>query len=182
MLKLIVFGREFWDEKKEEFIPTKDQILSLEHSLISISKWETKWHKPFISENKKTNEELIDYIRCMTITQNVDSFTYKRLTKENMDQIEKYIDDPATATWFNDSREGQKSSKKERITSELIYYWMIASEIPFECETWNLNRLMVLIRICSIKNKPPKKQGKKEIMKNNTSLNAARRNKIGTSG
>lgn len=182
MLQLIVLGREFWDEKHEEFIVTKEQTLSLEHSLVSISKWEIKWHKPFISDKSKTNEEMLDYIRCMTITQNVDPSTYKRLTKENIEQIKAYIDDSATATWFSEVNAGSKMSKKEQITNELVYYWMTAFQIPFECDKWHFNRLMTLIRICNIKNKQPKKQGKREIMKNNTSLNAARRNKLGSSG
>lgn len=184
MLQLKILAREFWDEKNEIFISTKEQILSLEHSLISVSKWETKWHKPFISDKTKTNEEMLDYIRCMTITPNVDLSIYRRLTKENIEEIKNYIDDPSTATWFNESSQGQTGPKfkKEQITNELVYYWMTAFQIPFECEKWHFNRLMTLIRICNIKNKQPKKQGKKDIMKNNSSLNAARRSKLGSSG
>ncbi len=183
MLQLTVLGREYWDEKTNEFITTKDVTLSLEHSLVSISKWESKWHKPFISDKNKTNDEMFDYIRCMTITQNVDSKVYYRFTNENISQIKEYIEDTSTATWFSEAPNAPKSTqKKEQITSELVYYWMTAFQIPFECEKWHFNRLMTLIRICNIKNKPPKKQNKRDIMRNNASLNAARRNSLGTSG
>lgn len=182
MLHLTILGREFWDEKTEMFGKTNDTHLSLEHSLVSISKWEQKWHKPFISDvNNKTVEEIKDYARCMTITQNVDPKTYDCLTNENIKKIEEYINDPHTATWFSETP-GATKSKKEQITSELIYYWMVALQIPLDCEKWHFNRLMTLIRVCNAKNKPPKNQNKRDILKNNNELNAARRTKLGNRG
>lgn len=180
MLYITIPSQEFWDEKKEEFVTIKEQTLQLEHSLVSVSKWEAKWRKVFLSKKDKTNEEVIDYIKCMTITQNVDPDVYKYLTKENIEEIQEYITAPMTATWFSD--ETHSGSSSEQVTSELIYYWMIAQNIPFECQKWHLNRLLTLIRVCSIKNKSPKKMSKSEIMMRNASLNAARRKQLNSKG
>lgn len=183
MLQIIVPGIELFDEKLGEFTTTKSQTLSLEHSLVSVSKWESTWHKPFISKDKKTNEETIDYIRCMTITQNVDPTVYSCLTQQNINDVNKYIEDPMTATWFTERKDIPKpTSNREQITSELIYYWMIALEIPMDCQRWHLNRLFTLIRICNLKNKPAKKQSKRETLSNNAAINAARKRQLGTSG
>lgn len=180
MLQITIPSRELWDEVKNEFITTKEQVLQLEHSLVSVSKWEAKWCKTFLSKKEKTNEETIDYIKCMTITQNVNPEVYKYLSTENIDQIQEYISSPMTATWFSDGNSG--STNREQVTSELIYYWMIAYNIPFECQKWHLNRLMTLIRVCDIKNKPAKKMSKGELMARNASLNAARRKQLNSRG
>ena len=186
MLQIIIPAREasdLWDEKNEEFIPipaTKEQTLQLEHSLLSLSKWESKWCKPFFTKEEKTNEEIIDYIRCMTITTNVKPDVYYCLSKENISEVIKYIDAPMTATTFSKQKRG--GINREQVTSELIYYWMIALNIPFECQKWHLNRLLTLIRICEIKNEPPKKMSKGEIMSRNRSLNAARKKRLNTRG
>lgn len=184
MLHLTIPKKEFWDENQEVFIIMKEQNLTLEHSLLSISKWETKWHTPFISDKEKTKEETLDYIKCMTVNSNVEPNVYRRLTSANLKTIEEYIGNSATATWFTESKNGNPNrQKKEQITSELVYYWMTANQIPFECEKWHFNRLMVLIRICGIKNNSdPKKQGKRDVMKNNAAMNAARRGRIGSKG
>lgn len=176
----IPVGPEKWDEAKEEFVPAKTVTLQLEHSLVSLSKWESKWHKPFLSNTNITSEESLDYIRCMTITKNIDPLIYLNLTKENVDAVIDYINAPMTATTFS-NRQKEKGSS-EIVTSELIYYWMIAYNIPFECQKWHLNRLLTLVRICGIKNAPPKKQSKGEIMRNNAALNAARRAKMHSKG
>lgn len=177
---------ELWDEVNEVFIQVpamKEQTLQLEHSLISLSKWESKWCKPFISDKgtAKTIEENIDYVRCMTLNKNVDPRVYRCLTDDNIKKINEYIDAPMTATII---RERQQHSKinGDPITSELIYYWMIALNIPVEFEKWHLNRLITLIRICNIKNTPPKKRSTQEILKDNAALNAARRKKLHTKG
>ena len=180
MLQITIPAQELWDEKKEEFITVKECTLQLEHSLVSVSKWEAKWRKVFLSKKDKTRAETIDYIRCMTITQNVNPDVYRCLTKENIEQIQEHVNAPMKATWFSDEHSG--SPNNEQITSELIYYWMIAQNIPFECQKWHLNRLLTLIRVCSIKNKSPKKMSKGEIMKRNASLNAARRKQFNTKG
>jgi hypothetical protein len=163
---------EQWDEVKEEFVTIKEQALALEHSLVSISKWESKWHKSFISTKTKTTEESIDYIRCMTLTQNVDPRVYNFLTDEHMRQVSEYIDAPMTATTFSKS---DKPPSREIITAELIYYWMIALNIPFECQKWHLNKLFTLINVCNIKNAPPKKMSRREAINRTRSINAARR-------
>ena len=181
MLQITVPGVELWDEGAQEFIYSKEQTLQLEHSLISLSKWESKWCKAFLSnQSYKTVEETIDYIRCMTITQNVDPNIYNNLSKENIKAVNDYIAAPMTATTFyNDP---QKGHSREIITSELIYYWMIALNIPMECQKWHLNRLLTLIRVCNIKNTPPKKMSRREIMNRNAALNAARRKQLNSKG
>lgn len=181
MLQITVqLSPEGWDEEKEEFVEPTTKTLELEHSLVSLSKWESKWCKSFLSNHEKTNEETIDYIRCMTITPNVEPEVYGYLSNDNIHQINKYIEAPMTATYFNDGKNGKGS--RETITSELIYYWMIALNIPFECQDWHLNRLITLIRVCQIKNTPPKKMSKSEIMSRNAALNAARKQQLNTKG
>ena len=180
MLEITIPKGELWDESKQEFIQTKEQTLRLEHSLVSLSKWESKWKKAFLSKDEKTFEETIDYINCMTVTQNVDPNVYMFLTNGNIKKINEYIDDPMTATTFSNNK--QQGGNCEILTSELIYYYMIALNIPFECQRWHLNRLITLIRVCSIKNQPSKKMSKGEIMKLNTSLNAERRKQLNTKG
>lgn len=181
MLTITIPANEQWDEQNQEFVyVTKKTTLHLEHSLVSLSKWESKWCKPFIDTKEKTYEETIDYIRCMTLDKNVDPNVYKCLTNQNMEDINNYISAPMTATWFNDRGAGPPN--REIITSELIYYSMVAYNIPFECQKWHLNRLLTLIRICNIKEAPPKKIPKREIMSRNAALNAARRKKLSTKG
>lgn len=180
MLQITIPTIEQWDETKQEFIYTKEQTLSLEHSLVSLSKWESKWCKAFLTKQDKTFEEMVDYIQFMTITQNVNSETYKNLTNGNINEINKYIEAPMTATYFSDEK--TPKTNKDQITSELIYYWMISLNIPFECQKWHLNRLLTLIKVCSIKNQPPKKRSKKEIMSRNAALNNARKKQFNTRG
>lgn len=181
MLKIIIPNQEFWDEKKEEFINTKSTILQLEHSLVSLSKWESKWHKPFLSKGNKTSEETIDYIRCMTLTQNVNPSIYNFITNEIIKQVSNYIDDPMTATWF--SKEDKKLSSREVITAEIIYYWMVTLNIPFECQKWHLNRLLTLIKVCNLKNNTSQQTlSKNQLAKRNIELNAARRKALRSKG
>ena len=180
MLQITIPGIELWDESREIFTQTKEQTLQLEHSLVSLSKWESKWGKAFLSKQEKTYEETIDYIKCMTITQNVDPNVYNHLSKSIIDKITEYIEAPMTATYF--SKEQSSGNSREQVTSEFIYYWMIALNIPFECQKWHLNRLLTLIRVCNIKNQPPKKMSKRAIMSRNAALNAARRKQLNTRG
>ena len=180
MLRITIPATELWDEDKEEFINIKEHTLQLEHSLVSLSKWESKWHKPFLSKDIKTEEENIDYIKCMTITQNVDPKVYDFIPNDIREKIKEYIEDKMTATWFNDEKSGKGGS--EQITSELIYYWMITQNIPIKCEKWHLNRLLTLIKVCNVKNQPPKKVGKKALMSQRSQLNAARRKQLNTRG
>lgn len=180
MLQIVIPAIEQWDEQKQEFIQTKGQTLQLEHSLVSLSKWESKWNKAFLSKEAKTYEETLDYIKCMTVTPNVNPDIYNGLTREHIAKINKYIEAPMTATTFVENK-GSKSNC-EIITAELIYYWMIALNIPFECQKWHLNRLLTLIRVCNIKNTPPKKMGKKATANQYAQLNAARRQRLGSKG
>lgn len=184
MLQIAVNQTEFYDELRNEFVTVKAQTLQLEHSLVSISKWESKWKKAFLDPSqKKTSEEVLDYIRCMTLTQNVNPLVYQALSSSNIKTIMDYMDDPMSATVINEIKiPGERPRRKEVVTSELIYYWMVALQIPFECQKWHFNRLMNLIRICNIKNSPPKKMGKREILNRNNALNAARRASLGTKG
>ncbi len=182
MLRIRIPQTELWDEVHEEFLYVKEQTLTLEHSLVSISKWEAKWRKPFISSEKKTMEETLDYARCMTLTQNVDPLVYRCLSSVQLATIDAYIEAPMTATWFSDKKDGPKSRSSQQVTSELIYYWMVSYQIPFECQKWHLNRLLTLIRVCNEENKPKKKKSQREIMKSNAELNAARRKKYHSHG
>lgn len=180
MLRITVPGVEQWDESREEFVSTKDQALQLEHSLISLSKWESRWKKPFLTKNDKTREETLDYIKCMTLNQNVDPEVYEHLTDENIRQINAYISDPMTATFFSDDKNAKTG--REIVTSELIYYWMITLNIPDRFEKWHLNRLLTLIKVCNVKNQPPKKRSRREILSRNAALNAERRKRLNTKG
>lgn len=181
MLQLVIpLTNEGWDDEKQEFVEPVTQTIQLEHSLVSLSKWESKWCKAFLSGKNKTSEEIMDYIKCMTITQNVKPSVYDHLTKENVEQIQTYIDSPMTATVISDTK--NRSSGREIVTSELIYYWMIALNIPFECQKWHLNRLLMLIRVCNIKNTPPKKRSSRDIMSQNAALNKARRQRLNSRG
>lgn len=179
MLKVTIPSFEMFDSKTNTFNTVKGQTINLEHSLISISKWEAKWNKPFMS-SEKTPDQILDYIRMMTVTTNVDPNLYEGLTKKSVEEIIDYINSPQTATWFSENRPRKKDSTT--VTSELIYYWMVSYQIPFECQKWHLNRLITLIRICDLKNKPSKKMSKREILANNAKLNAARRAKLNTRG
>lgn len=173
--------QELWDEKNEVFLrpPFKsDIVLRLVHSLISISEWESRWHIPFL-DSKKTDEQVIDYIKCMTLNE-VDDEVYNWLTRENINEINDYIADPMTATIVNDK--GSNKRTTEKITSELIYYWMIAYNVPVEFEKWHINRLIMLIRVCAAKSEPSKNMTKAEIMRQNRAINAARRAKLHTKG
>lgn len=180
MLTIVVPAGELFNEKTNEFIQVKEQVLQLEHSLVSLSKWESKWNKPFLANSEKTIAETLDYIRCMTITQNVNPMVYNRLSRSNIEAINKYIDAPMTATTFSNIDGGSKN--REVVTSELIYYWMISLNIPMECQKWHLNRLLTLVRVCNVKNTPPKKMSRREIMSRNAALNAARRKKLNSKG
>lgn len=167
---------DLWDERNQQFLSIKETTIQLEHSLLSISKWESKWNKSFINTKDKTEDELIDYIKCMTITKNVDPNIYVCLTAENIQEIVNYINAPMTATTIRDTGK----SNHEIVTSELIYYWMISLNIPVKFEKWHLNRLITLIRVCSIKNQPAKKMSRGEIMQRNAALNAARKKRWNT--
>ena len=183
MLEITIpaMNRELYDERTNKFITinTKETTLRLEHSLVSLAKWESKWRKPFLSTTQKTEEETIDYIKCMTITQNVNENIYNYLTPKNISEVNAYIDNPMTATTFVESK---KKNNGEKITAELIYFWMINFNIPMECQKWHLNRLLTLIRVCSVKNEPPKKMSQREVMNRNAALNQARRQKLNSKG
>lgn len=176
MLQIEIPGPEFFDEESEKFLYGDSQVIQLEHSLLSISKWESRWHKAFLGKKEKTAEEILDYIRCMTVTKHVDPTAYDRLTTENIDAINQYISESMTATYIPE--EPHTGTSSETVTAELIYYWMVTFHIPFECQKWHLNRLMALIKVCSIKNSPPKKRS----MRDRARLNAERKKRLKTKG
>ena len=171
MLELTIPRRTFFKESTSEFIEFNEVKLKLEHSLISLSKWESKIKKPFLSEQKHTKNEMFYYIECMSLNPDVDPMVYKTITD--------YIDDPMTATTINDMN---NSNNRDIITAEVIYYWMIECGIPFECQKWHLNRIITLIRVCSVKKGPQKKMSKREIFEQNRKLNEARRKKANSRG
>ncbi|HCI29288.1 MAG TPA: hypothetical protein DE117_03760 [Fervidobacterium sp.] len=180
MLILRVPGIELFDEALQVFTTEDSFTLELEHSLVSLSKWESKFEKPFLGSEEKTDEEVLAYIEAMILTEEYPPDVLNRLSKENFKQINSYIEAKMTATWFNDKKPGKKSS--EVITAELIYYWMITFNIPIEFQYWHLNRLFTLIKIFSVKNAQPEKMSKKDLLARNRELNAKRKSELGTTG
>lgn len=190
MLSIVVPPVELWDEVKQEFTNFTGAKLILEHSLIAISKWEAKYKKPYLSKEKKTSEEFRYYVKCMTITPNIPDLAYRCLTPGNLKEIQVYIDSPMSATTFHEDKNHPHSN--EKITSELVYYWMVANQIPFECEKWHFNRLMNLIKICGIKNQESQKRqkgarGSRKMASSShlasmSALNAQRKAALGTKG
>lgn len=183
MLVLNIPEKEFFNEQTNEFVYVQKQTVKLEHSLISVSKWEAKWNKAFLGKQKKTNEEILDYIRCMLIDSKNDSWITTGLSSDIVSQITDYINKPMTACFFSDD-DKSNNRQTDTITSEIIYYWMISHNIPFECEKWHLNRLLALIRVCSIKNNQngKRKMSKSSIISRNQALNAERRAKLKSKG
>lgn len=179
MLTITIPSRDFYDERTNTFMTIKGATLTLEHSLVSVSKWESKWHKPFMSKVDKTREELIDYVRCMTVSQNINPDVYQLLTNDNIEAINNYINDSKTATTFSSE---PKSGGNEIITSEIIYYWMIALQIPVEFQKWHLNRLLTLIRVCNVKNAPAKKRSQRDIINSHRAINEANKKRFHTKG
>ena len=178
MLKIRIPEAEFYDEDLNEFVQTKSYDLTLEHSLLSVSKWESKWKKPFLTNDKKSSEETLDYIRCMTLTQNIPSDAYFAIPDNELKRIADYINDPMSATTFS----GDEPPSRQILTSELIYYSMFAAGIPIDCQKWHLNRLLALMRIFGIKSQTAKKMPTSKILSQNAAINAARRAKLGSTG
>lgn len=180
MLTITIPGTELYDEVTEEFTTTGDVTLELEHSLVSLSKWEAIFEKPFLGSETKTSEEVISYIKAMVTSKNPPEEIFHRLSQKNFDDVNRYIDAKMSATWFNEPKTTSRS--REIITAELIYYWMIAFNIPIEFEHWHLNRLFTLIKICNLKQQKPKKMSRSEILAQNRQLNEQRRAQLGTRG
>ena len=178
-MDVVIPRSEYWDAEREEFIYTKGQVIKIEHSLLSISKWESKWKKPFLDPNHTlTEEEMLSYIQCMTITQNVDKIAYRFIPNSEMRKIVDYIQDNLTAHKLIEKKGGAKKA----IESERIYFWMSAYGIPFSCEKWHLSRLFALLDIAAEENKPKKNMTISDIYRENAKLNAARRKALGTKG
>lgn len=181
MLKLVIqMNPEGWDEVNERFIKPKTVVLRLEHSLVALSKWESIWHKPFFSNQDKTIEETLSYIKCMTIDEDVDPEVYRHITKVNEEEIFSYINNPMTATTFKETK--GKGGRGTVVTTEIIYWWMTQLNIPVEFERWHINRLLTLVRVCNEKNTPGKKMSAKEIAARNASINAANRKRFNSKG
>ena len=183
MLSLNIPETELWDDGTNSFVYCKACTINLEHSLVSLSKWETKYCEPFIKKDQiaMDPEKYLDYIKCMTITQNVPDVVYKCITPEQFEEIKNYIESPHTATTFNDMQK-KGSASSEGITSELIYYWMTSYQIPWEAQKWHLNRLLTLIKIFGVKNEPAKKMSKADMAKHYRAQNEARKAKLKTHG
>lgn len=186
MLTVTIPDYEGFNQETQEFISVKGATLQLEHSLISLKKWEQKWHVPFLTTDK-TGEQLIDYIRCMTINPGVDPKIYYVIPGKIIKEVTDYINNPMTATWFNDKTNndgkiGAQNKKGEIITAEIIYYWMISLNVPVEFQKWHLNSLLTLIRVINVKNAPAQKMSQKDWAKQRSSLNAARRAKHHSAG
>ena len=180
MLRITVPAQEMWDEENEQFVYGDEVTLELEHSLVSLSKWESKHHKAFLTKKEKTAEEHLDYIKCMTLTEDVPDEVYSRLTQENVDQIVAYIEDPMSATYYFDDK--KQTGSRDVMTAEYIYYCMFANNIPLDFENRHLNKLIAIIKMCGLKNSPPKKMSKSDIANRHRQINAANRAKYHTKG
>lgn len=176
MLQITVPSCEMFDERTEMFITSKEYTLNLEHSLLSISKWESKYCKPFFNDKNKTTNEFIDYIKCMTLNKNIPDIVYSCLTRNNFKDITNYINHPMTATTIKET----KKFSRDIITSEVIYYWMVSFNIPFECEKWHINRLLMLIKVCNAMNNT--KNSSRPDMLARHKLNQSRRAKAHSKG
>jgi len=174
MLTIRIPDKELFNDTIQEFVKVKGRELHLEHSLVSLAKWESKFHKPFLVKENKTRAETIEYIKCMTITQNVEDNVFKAIDAEIMNEVSAYLEDPMTATSFTE-QEAKRKINREVITAEIIYYWMVVLQIPMECQKWHLNRLLTLINVCNIKSQPKRKMSTGEIVARNRALNAERR-------
>lgn len=182
--------RELWDEKAQEFLTFPAQTIKLEHSLISLTKWEERWHEPLLGrageKPNRTEEQDISYIECMMITQNLPPRFYESLDASVIQKIFEYMNDPHTATTFPERPGSRKPTKKKTVTSELIYYWMIQAQIPFSCEKWHLSRLLTLIKVCDVKNaeQNPKKgkMSRSKLAAERRALNAQRKAQLNTTG
>jgi hypothetical protein len=181
MLTITVPDKELFNDATQEFIKVKGRELRLEHSLVSLSKWESKFHKPFLTKENKPRVEIIEYIKCMTITQNVEDNVFKAIDHKVINEVTAYLEDPMTATTFS-KQEEKRTINQEVITAEIIYYWMVALQIPMECQKWHLNRLLTLINVCNIKNQPKRKMSKAAILARNRALNDERRQRFDSAG
>ena len=181
MLSITIPSSELFNEETQEFISLSEVTLELEHSLVSLSKWESKTERPFLDGKEKSAEDILEYVKAMTITPGVPDDIFVRVSRGNVDAINEYLSSKQTATWFSES-DGPKTKNREIVTSELIYYWMTVFHIPFECETWNLNRLFTLIRVCNLKQEGPKKMGRRDAAARQRDLNAQRKAQLGTKG
>lgn len=180
MLRLVV-GEDGFNDETQEFIVIDPVVVDFEHSLVSLSKWESEYQKPFLSSVERTNAEIFGYVKAMVVTPGVGQETLVNLSDDQIKELQQYIDSPQSATTFGVMPQANKG-RGETITAELIYYWMVAFKIPFECETWHLNRLFALIRICNIKNSKPEKRSQHDMAVERQRLNAERRARLGTKG
>jgi hypothetical protein len=171
MLNLKVQLVEGFDNSTGKFVDLEVYELELEHSLVSLSKWEEFFHKPFLSDEKKTPEETLYYIQCMVLDGEIPDEVWGKLTEAHMQQINDYINDPHTGTTFSG---GNDKPSRERISSELIYYWMTALQIDWQAQYWHLNRLMTLIKVANLKNQPQKKMNQREAAQRFADLNRQR--------
>ena len=158
VLDLYIPGKEFWNSELQEFIYTKDITLHLKHSLVSLTRWEQHYKRRFLDNGPKNEEEYRFYIQCMTLNKDVDPLVYTVLQEDDIKKVTDYLHDSMTATTL--PKQNNNRSNSEKLSSELIYYYMTALNIPFECEKWFLNNLIILISIASIKNNPQEKKSK----------------------
>lgn len=184
MFVLNIKEKVLWNEKDQEFVTISPYTIKIEHSLLSIRKWESKWHKPFMTQTQKTQAEQKDYVRCMTIGYELPEEVYATLDAQEMNEVFTYMNEPMTATWFSENDQKQAKSKmgSETVTYEIVYYWMSKLNIPYDCEKWHINSLMTLIKVSMLKEQPSKKMSKRDVMSQNRALNEQRKAKMKSKG
>jgi hypothetical protein len=182
VLKITLPAVDMFDDAKQEFTASDEVVLELEHSLVSLGVWESKWEQPFLGPKEKTREQTLDYVNSMVLGGETPPDLFSRLTDDHIEAINAYINAKMTATTFNEAGSAPKKGATEIITAELVYYWMIKLEIPFECQYWHLERLLTLIKVCTLKNSPPKKMSRAEVIAQQRALNAQRKAQLGTAG
>lgn len=185
---VINLGDELFDEETNTFLHPVGKKLHLEHSLLSISKWEAEWEIPFLNTDK-TSEQSLSYIKCCVLDDDFDELLLNTLSDKNILDFNAYLSKGMTAKKIIDLRSSLSQKRKSRrpasqkaLTSEDIYYSMIQFHVWKECEEWPLQRLLSLLQLCSLKSNSTGEMSKSDQAKFYREENARRKAKYHTNG